>query len=90
MKFRFCQNMEKLDSIKLLSFLLTRYIELLLKTVRQVEKRKFSRFCDTQLPTVCLLPFAVNVMLKVSKNCHRVSVSWALANRQMAKVILNE
>ena len=34
--------------------------------MRQVEKRKFSCFCDTQLPTVCRLPFAVNVMLKLS------------------------
>ena len=56
MKFPFCQNTEKLDSINLLSYLLTSYIEELLKRVRQDEKRKFSRFCDTQLPTVCRLP----------------------------------
>ena len=53
MKFPFCQNTEKLDLSELLSCLLTRYIEKVLKRVRQDEKRKFSRFCDTQLPTVC-------------------------------------
>ena len=52
MKFPFCQNNEKRDLIKLFSCLLTRYIEQLLKRVRQVEKRKFSRFCDTQLSTI--------------------------------------
>ena len=52
-KFPFCQNTEKLDLSELLSCLLTRYIEQALKKVRKVEKRKFSRFCDTQLPTVC-------------------------------------
>ena len=30
--------------------------------MRKVEKRRFSRFCDMQLSTVCRLPFAVNVM----------------------------
>ena len=34
--------------------------------MRKVEKRKFSCFYDTQLPTVCRLPFAVNVMLNLS------------------------
>jgi len=52
MKFPFRQYLEKLDLIKLLSCLLTRYIKSLLKIVRQVEKR----FCDTQLSTVCHLP----------------------------------
>ena len=57
MKFPFCQKTEKLDLIsELLSCLLTRYIEKVIKRVRQVEKRKFSCFCDTQLPTVCRLP----------------------------------
>ena len=55
MKFPFCQNTEKLDLIKVLCQL-TRYIEQLLKRLREVEKRKFSRFCDRQLPTVCRLP----------------------------------
>ena len=31
--------------------------------MKQVEKRKFLRFCDTQLPRVCRLSFAENVML---------------------------
>ena len=39
--------------------------------MRQVEKRKFSCFCDTQLPTVSRLPFAVNVMLNLSINNDR-------------------
>ena len=56
MKFPFCQNIEKLDLIKLFACLLTRYIEELLKRVRQVEKRKISRFCVTQLFAVCRLP----------------------------------
>ena len=33
---------------------------------RLIPKRKFSCFYDTQLPTVCRLPFAVNVMLNLS------------------------
>ena len=53
-KISFCQNTEKLDLFKLHSCLLPRCIEQLLKRLRQVEKRKISRFCDTQLPTaVC-------------------------------------
>ena len=56
MKFSCRQNTEKLYLFKLLSCLLTRYIEQLLKRVRQVEKGTFSCFCDTQLPTVCRLP----------------------------------
>ena len=56
MKFPFCQNTGKLDLIKLLSCLLARYIKQLHKRVRQVEKRKFPRFCDTQLSIVCRLP----------------------------------
>ena len=36
--------------------------------MRKVEKRKFSCFYDTQLPTVCRLPFAVNVMLNLSND----------------------
>ena len=56
MKFPFRQNTEKTYLVMLLSCLLTRYIEKLLKRVRQVEKRKFSRFCDMQLSTVCRLP----------------------------------
>ena len=54
--FSFSQKTEKLDLFKLLFCLLPRYIEYFLKRVRQVEKRKFSRFYDTQLPTVCRLP----------------------------------
>ena len=50
MKFSFCQNKEKLDLFKLLCCLLPRYIEELLKRVRQVEKRKFSCFYEKQLP----------------------------------------
>ena len=34
--------------------------------MRQVEKRKFSCFCHTQLPTLCRLPFAAIVMLNFS------------------------
>ena len=56
MKFCFCQNRVRLDLFKLLSCLLPRYIEELLRRVRQVEKRKFSCFCDMQLPTICRLP----------------------------------
>ena len=56
MKFPFSQNSENLDLIKLFSCLVTRYIEYIFKRVRQVEKRKFSRFCDTKLSTLCRLP----------------------------------
>ena len=46
---------EKLDLIKLLFGLLSRYSGWLLKRARKVKnKRKFSRFCDTQLCTVCI------------------------------------
>ena len=40
-----------------------------MKRVRQVEKRKFPCFYDTQLPTACRLPFAVNVMLNLANAC---------------------
>ena len=51
MKFPFCQNKEKLDLIMILSFLLYNFSK-----EWKVEKRKFSRFCDTQLSTVRRLP----------------------------------
>ena len=56
MKFAFCQNTEKRDLFKLLSCMLPRYIEELPKRVRQVEKRKLSCFCDTQLTNACRSP----------------------------------
>ena len=44
MRFSFCQNMYKLDLSELLSCLLTRYIEEVLKRVRQVENINFHAF----------------------------------------------
>ena len=60
--------------------------------MRRVEKRKFSCFYDTQLPTVCRLPFAVNVMLNLSINTQSftiIDILFAMFNIGDDFIILN-